>query len=317
MARLTEVRERLRDVLPDAAVRRRCCEFFRNSILYAHRAPASWVVTAPNRYDCIRLHVGRVETITIDADGMEILLDRQTLLPGEIKRLETRVNRGPARVTAVRNVWRVQFPASRLQDVEPLIQRALLAYIDRSILDRSTSLHASHYEPAVLACMEEVLGKKLPRPAYAARQPSKPTTPARLAKLPAGAGFGTAEENREVESAAVRFVTRKLEHAGWKVESVESERNGYDLRCKKGRRTKHVEVKGIRGSRLRFVITASEVRAALEDSDFELHVVTKALTHPRERTWSGRAFHASFTTQPLQYFASLKSGKPRDFRGRT
>lgn len=105
----------------------------------------------------------------------------------------------------------------------------------------------------------------------------------RSVPLPAvvqGAGFGTAEQNRKVEKAAVRHVTDAYEAEGYDVASVEAECCGWDLTATRGDGQVHLEVKGVSSSLVRFFLTANEQRTALADPDWLLIVVTDALDQP-------------------------------------
>lgn len=122
-----------------------------------------------------------------------------------------------------------------------------------------------------------------------------------------GAGFGNSETNRKVERAAVRVVTEWYESDNWMVESVEAEKCGYDLLCRKDSEENHVEVKGVQGELVSFIITAAEVKQAQKDSDFVLCVVTAALTdEPNLNIFGGEDFIADFELLPLSYRAILK-----------
>jgi hypothetical protein len=70
-----------------------------------------------------------------------------------------------------------------------------------------------------------------------------------------GGGFGDPQTNKLVETAAVEHVTRFYRRLGWALRSVENEKIGYDLCAKKGDLEEHLEVKGVRGSDLCFIIT--------------------------------------------------------------
>ncbi len=76
-----------------------------------------------------------------------------------------------------------------------------------------------------------------------------------------GAGFGTPDQNKLVEKAAVRFVARHYRGQGCSVRDVSSENRGYDLLCKVSGEESHVEVKGARGEGQQFIITANELNA--------------------------------------------------------
>jgi hypothetical protein len=58
-----------------------------------------------------------------------------------------------------------------------------------------------------------------------------------------GAGFGTAEQNRKVEKAAVQHVTDAYEAEGYQATSVEAERCGWDLTAARGNEEIHLEVR--------------------------------------------------------------------------
>jgi hypothetical protein len=122
-----------------------------------------------------------------------------------------------------------------------------------------------------------------------------------------GAGFGDPVENKLVETAAVEAVAREYQWGGWSVRSVERDNCGFDLECTKGVTVEQVEVKGVRGTGLCFVITAGEVRQARENPKFVLVVVTSALSpSPTLTKFSGVEFGQQFDLAAIQYRASLK-----------
>lgn len=97
-----------------------------------------------------------------------------------------------------------------------------------------------------------------------------------------GAGFGTAEQNRKVEAAAIKHVRDTYEADGYAITSVEAARCGWDLTATRGVEELHVEVKGVSGTLVRFFLTANEYKTALTDPAWLLVVVTDALNEP---TW--------------------------------
>jgi hypothetical protein len=122
-----------------------------------------------------------------------------------------------------------------------------------------------------------------------------------------GAGYGNPEMNREVERAAVEHVTQWYKAHGWKVQSVEAKKCGYDLLCEKHGNKEHVEVKGIQGMGMSFIITAGEVRHARSDEQFVICIVTSALTDHRQMSrYSGEEFVEKFNLVELAFRASLK-----------
>lgn len=125
-----------------------------------------------------------------------------------------------------------------------------------------------------------------------------------------GGGFGKSENNKEVETRAVDFITQQYIQNGWTTRSVEKEKIGYDLVCTKNGVEEHVEVKGVSGQGLSFVITAGEVKQAKENPKFVLWLVTSALQNPTAQRWAGIEMLEQFNLSPISYMARLK-GTPR------
>ncbi len=96
-----------------------------------------------------------------------------------------------------------------------------------------------------------------------------------------GAGFGDPASNREVELVAMSFVSGQYAVDGWIVEDVSALNLGWDITATKGPRLRHVEVKGVAGSVPKVLVTRNELRAAGQDLDWLLVVVTDALTAPQ------------------------------------
>ncbi len=120
--------------------------------------------------------------------------------------------------------------------------------------------------------------------------------------------FANLEHRLEVEAASVEFSIAQLESEGWQVESVEAQKIGYDLHCKQGDQSLHVEVKGTSGEEQSFIITANEFAQAKSDPDFILFLVTKALeSNPSLHRFTGQELVASFSFDPLQYRACKKT----------
>jgi hypothetical protein len=132
--------------------------------------------------------------------------------------------------------------------------------------------------------------------------------PSKVRKNPptVGAGFGFAENNKKVEKAAIASVTRRLKHDGWKVTSVESLAVGYDLLAKQGGKKRNIEVKGVSGSKPNFIITENEASASKSDDDWELWIVTNALSKkPKLQNFTASQFNKKFVLKPISYRAQL------------
>jgi len=123
-----------------------------------------------------------------------------------------------------------------------------------------------------------------------------------------GAGFGTAENNREVERAAVAAATKHYKRNGWLVTSVEADNCGFDLLCRKERQERHVEVKGIKGRGYDFILTYGEYQKAGSDNKYELCLVRYAVSNPTITSVTGGKIFQQFEFGPLAFKAGRTSG---------
>jgi hypothetical protein len=122
----------------------------------------------------------------------------------------------------------------------------------------------------------------------------------------AGVQYGDSETNQKVERAAVRFVLRRYQKEGWRIQSVEADKCGYDLHCTKNGRIKKIEVKGTRGTDVSFILTNREYQCATNDEDWALCVVTGALSKkPRLHQYAGDEIKTTFLLQPLAFRGTL------------
>ncbi len=97
----------------------------------------------------------------------------------------------------------------------------------------------------------------------------------------AGAGFGDPRKNLVVEAAAMAAV---IEFYGddWHCKDVSKDKVGWDLTFthKKSKSVARVEVKGVSGSAPIVLLTTNEIKAAHDEDDWSLAVVTRALRDP-------------------------------------
>jgi Domain of unknown function (DUF3883) len=127
-----------------------------------------------------------------------------------------------------------------------------------------------------------------------------------------GSGFGSAEQNKQVELAAIKDAKKYYKSDGWNVESVEAEKIGFDLRCRKGKLERHVEVKGTAGVGAGFILTRGEYQKAESDEKYELCLVESALSNPKRRIFTGGEMFAAFEFVELAYKAAPMAGKPHE-----
>jgi hypothetical protein len=131
----------------------------------------------------------------------------------------------------------------------------------------------------------------------------------RIVQRVTGAGFGVDHERKKkIELAAIRAVTKYYRSKGWSVDpTYQTKRLGFDLLCSKGSKIKKVEVKGVFGGNVCFIMTAGE-RKNSQDKNFILHVVYNALSkHPIIKGWTGQQMEKNFAFAEINYLASLKN----------
>lgn len=147
------------------------------------------------------------------------------------------------------------------------------------------------------------LSKRLPW-----KQPhSKDHDILRIDPLTKSAGFGLPKMNKKVEKAAIKRVKEMYVAKGWSVTSVEQKKLGFDLLCKKSSDVRKVEVKGVKGQTVGFLMTAGEYSKASTDSRFVLHVVLEALSKkPIVKTWTGKQMLKALRFVAIQYQAALR-----------
>lgn len=162
-----EAQKRFETHFPDADVRRRCCAFFHDAILYAHQWPASWATTTP-QYDCVRLNVGSIEIMTFEHDTVMLILDEASLLPAAEDWIRRECPEGlqPSELRAVPRLVRCRFNASKLEEADALLRPSLEVSIRRAAEQRSKCFFKEHHNPDVLLYLRGFLGTDVPDPDY-------------------------------------------------------------------------------------------------------------------------------------------------------
>ncbi|MCX7783211.1 MAG: DUF3883 domain-containing protein [Meiothermus sp.] len=122
-----------------------------------------------------------------------------------------------------------------------------------------------------------------------------------------GDGSGGSLDKRLVEKRAIELVSKRYRSNGWIVKSVENERKGFDLLCRKGRLEEHVEVKGLSGFEKDFTLTANEYQYASSESRFRICIVTGVLTmSPKLHSHSFAELVSEFRIEPIAYRFRVK-----------
>jgi hypothetical protein len=82
---------------------------------------------------------------------------------------------------------------------------------------------------------------------------------------------------------------------------------GYDLLAKHGGKTRNIEVKGVSGSQPNFIITENEASTSKSDDNWELWIVTNALSkRPKLQNFTASQFNKMFVLKPISYRAQLR-----------
>lgn len=130
----------------------------------------------------------------------------------------------------------------------------------------------------------------------------------RLSPPNKGGGFGSPDQNKETEDAAISFVISYLTSRGWAVQNIGSENRGYDLICTRNGRRIDVEVKGVGGSKSQFLITANERKQWAMNSRFVLALVNNARgVSPSLSLFKGPAAIKRFVFRPVSFMATAEN----------
>lgn len=164
------------------------------------------------------------------------------------------------------------YAVADLADVVLLPPDARLLPVPRS---KPNSMGQSHvwYAETNQAFVQQVLtyitqGGVLP-PAPTRRGTKRPTQPDPLVRI-------------AVEGQAVKTTWAHYQKLGYELESVETEKVGWDLTATNGRIKLKLEVKGLSGPRVAAELTANEYRNLLLDTpNYRICIVTSALTDPK------------------------------------
>ncbi len=114
-------------------------------------------------------------------------------------------------------------------------------------------------------------------------------------------GFADPQTRKEIESAAIAFVTQQLDGEGFTVHDHQRENRGYDLLAQKRTTSLLVEVKGTDASLPRFFLTRNESRCAKANANWRLYVVCRARTTPVLYKYTDSEMRASFKLDPLAW----------------
>jgi hypothetical protein len=95
-----------------------------------------------------------------------------------------------------------------------------------------------------------------------------------------GAGFGSPEQNAMVEARAMSVVLKDLKKKKFRTLDVSSQNLGWDITATKSssKEIRHIEVKGVSGNSPKILLTNNEMSKAVSNPNWELAIVTDALS---------------------------------------
>lgn len=116
-----------------------------------------------------------------------------------------------------------------------------------------------------------------------------------------GGGFADPKTRREIELAAIRYVTQELKRQGFAVEDRQRENCGYDLHAQRGKEELLYEVKGTDAAAPRFFISRNERNCSRLNKNWRLAIVTSARANPRLLILTSAEMEDRFTFECLAW----------------
>lgn len=299
----------------DKDIRIACARLLADCILTANQISSScWSLTLfPDK---IRLNVGPVEVLVLSSDDVFLVIADSANKHFDENKYHNFVTQPEIHYSSIQiNQRRCYIPPQTIEEFYPLIRESHNRFIQLAAKNRPRTTWKFSFSSGVIYYLNNLLGIVLPMPAYfsdstqleeaiSGQDVQDLSIDEKGQKI--GGGFGDSETNRKVEQAAISFVIDDYKKRGWLVKSVESEKLGFDLFSTKADMQEHVEVKGIQGGLVSFIITAGEVRQSQADGNFVLYVVTSALSNPKIHRFTAKEFNDQFVLQTIAYRASLK-----------
>jgi hypothetical protein len=191
--------------------------------------------------------------------------------------------------------WEVPLDVDILPTPVPVHEIRAVPELSEMELFRAQQMSNPIYiSPEEMAALETRLG---PWPEYPGDAPLEVTLGT------TGAAFGDPLANAVADDVAMEAVMAYYEDRGWSVSDVSGRQCCWDVTCTApGRDELHLEVKGLSGAGLSFLLTAEEHRAAVADSAWRLVAVTDALgTRPLITELMGAEVVAGSRPMTYQY----------------
>jgi hypothetical protein len=311
--------------IADESAKHAILSFLSNAIIFANRLnPRNWNLNLDKNGGFVRLNVGQEYCIQISSRYVYILTLKEYIrkrlaetqldlkfigYDGEKDVVMSDLENVPDMLTKVPDSVVCSIEHQNLASALPYLgeaNREFIAYAiqNTTLLPKMIRAHSTGF----ITYLSQYCKKWIPNPSYIFDEEESyyDLTNEREGKF--GGGFGNPETNRKVEQAAIAYVTDDYKKNGWLVKSIEYEKRGFDLLCTKDEAQEHVEVKGVQGDFVSFIITNGEVKQAQTDKHFVLCVVISALTAPKLHKFTAKEFQEKFVLETVSYRASLKQG---------
>lgn len=266
-------------------------------------APNCWEVTLQK--DVPRVNVGQVAVVSINKSGVILCTEPLRSRPQNLQSYWSRRGQAVYPAVPVPSVA-LRFAHTRTGTLEREIHRALLRFVGQAAAWKSSSPWKRAHSPAVIDFFNSLCATSVCQPAYWDAGEFESDD-----KLEPAMGDLSQEDlvpSRDVEEAAVRFVTNRYRDLGYKVRSTEADKIGYDLHCSRRGEVRHVEVKGRALDGNVVILTRGEWERAQRNDRWLLAIVSRANS---ERAvvveWAGAEIQKRFRIDPIAFRIALRS----------
>lgn len=135
-----------------------------------------------------------------------------------------------------------------------------------------------------------------------------PDLPPQIVVTPAAEPDAMSPRDRlkAAEKQAIDLVVAQYTKDGWVVEAAPHPRMGFKFSCIQAERRQDIEIKGLLGEEITFLVTSREVSQAKNNPNFMLWVVTGCLEQPQLHHWTGAQMLERFQLDPMKYLAVLQ-----------
>jgi uncharacterized protein DUF3883 len=266
-------------------------------------APNCWEVTLlPG---VLRVNVGQVAVVSINKSWVILCTEPLRTRPKNLQSYWSRRGQAVYAAVPVPSVA-LRFAHTRTLTLEREIHRALLRFVGQAAAWKSSSPWKRAHSPAVIDFFNSLCSRSVCQPAYWEAGDFKSDDKFELAK-----GDLSQEDlipSRDVEEAAIAFVTKRYRDLGYEVRSTEADKIGYDLHCGRRGEVRHVEVKGRALDGNVVILTRGEWERAQRDDRWYLAIVSRANSEMAVLVeWPGAEISKRFRIDPIAFRVALRS----------